>query len=407
MAGEEQGRGTPLEAAPGPVPAPPAGVTFTAPADAQTPVAVDGAVADEAPAAAATPVAPAAPLTAGAAAAAAPAAQPSHTASPLAGEGYVGAIDLGGTKILAAIVGPDGKIVSRTKKVTGSDHRPAVVIDRIATCLREAARLAGVEAQDLQAVGMGAPGPIDPVDGSIKIAPNLSWENVPLRAELLARLRVPVALGNDVRVAVLAEHAAGAGRGVRHMVGIWPGTGIGGGLIVDGQLYLGSGMMAGEIGHITLKAKGPRCGCGGRGHLEALASRTAIVRDVAKAVKKGDKTLLTKLVGKDVSKATSGALAEAWHQGDRVVSRVLARAAEYLALGIASMANVLNPELVILGGGVIEGLGEPYIEIVRRHVREMPLLSSPAALRIVKSERGDDAGITGAALLARRGGMRV
>ncbi|MGH2353971.1 MAG: ROK family protein, partial [Chloroflexota bacterium] len=219
---------------------------------------------------------------------------------------------------------------------------------------------------------------------------------------LQARLQVPVAVGNDVRVAVLAEHAAGAGRGVRNMVGIWPGTGVGGGLILNGHLYMGEGAMAGEVGHITIKAGGPKCGCGGRGHLEALASRTAIVRDIAKAVKKGEKTLLTKTVGKDVSTATSGALARAWRRGDKLVTRVLDRAAEHLALGIASVANLLNPELVVLGGGVVEGLGESYIEQVRKLVRKMPLQSSTESLRIVKSELGDDAGITGAALLARR-----
>ncbi len=321
---------------------------------------------------------------------------------PLTGEGYVGAVDLGGTKILAAVFGPQGQIAGRAKRPTGRDHTPAAVLDRIAECLRQAAAAAGVNAADLRGVGIGAPGPIRPEDGSVAIAPNLDWVDVPLRAELVARLAVPVAVGNDVRVAVLAEHGAGAGRGARDMVGIWPGTGVGGGLILNGELYTGTAAMAGEVGHITVHAGGPKCGCGGRGHLEALCSRTAITRAIAKRVKQGDKTILTKIAGKDVTRATSGDLAKAWARRDKLVVQAVDQAAAYLALGIASVANLLNPELIVLGGGVIEGLGEPFIDLVRGRVAGMPLASSTRPLRIVKSELGDDAGISGAALLARQ-----
>jgi glucokinase len=327
-------------------------------------------------------------------------------ASPLAGEGYVGAVDLGGTKILAAIFDPEGKIVSRSKRPTGSDHTPAVVLDRIASCVRRAAAGAGIAPEALGAVGLGAPGPIDLSNGTILFAPNLDWNVVPLRAELEARLGVPVAVGNDVRVAVLAEHGAGAGRGARDMVGIWLGTGVGGGLILDNQLYTGSHAFAGEIGHVTVKAGGPRCACGGRGHVEALCNRPAIVKAVARAVKKGEKTVLTRLAGKDVTRATSGNLAAAWQRGDKVVSHAVDDAAKYLAIAIAGLATLLNPELVVLGGGVVEGLGEPFVEKVRASLVGMPLTSSTGTLRIVKSTLGDDAGIAGGALLARRASRR-
>src|SRR6266542_5578393 len=194
------------------------------------------------------------------------------------GDGYVAAVDLGGTKILAAVFGPDGQIAARAKKATGKDHAPSAVIDRIAGCVRDAAADAGVAAMELRAVGLGAPGVCDVDAGVVKSAPNLDWIDVPLRAELQDRLSVPVALNNDVRVAVIAEHAVGAGRGVANMIGVWPGTGLGGGLILGGHLYTGTAGMAGEIGHTTVLAGGPKCGCGGRGHLEALASRTGIVR---------------------------------------------------------------------------------------------------------------------------------
>jgi glucokinase len=320
----------------------------------------------------------------------------------LTGDGHVAAIDLGGTKILAAIISPGGAIEGRAKKSTGKDHTAGVVLKRMADCVLEAAAAAGVPPSQIKGIGVGSPGPVDPGTGVVLFAPNLQWNNVPVATELEARLHAPVSVDNDVRVAVLAEHTAGAGKGVRNMVGIWPGTGVGGGLVLDGRIYTGARNLAGEIGHITVKAGGPKCGCGGRGHLEALASRTAIVRDLAKAVKRGEKTALTKIVGKNVSTATSGDLAEAWTTGDKLVTKALDRAAGYIAVAIASVANLLNTELIVLGGGVIEALGEPYVEEIRRKVVGLPLATSVEGVRIVKSALGDDAGITGAGILARR-----
>ena len=319
-----------------------------------------------------------------------------------AGDGYVAAIDLGGTKILAAIFAPDGRIASRAKMSTGKDRDPEAVIDRMAECVREAAAQAGVPAAALRAAGCGAPGPTNPHDGIVILAPNLGWQDVSLRQALQERLAIPVSIDNDVRVAARAEHGAGAGRGVRHMLAVWPGTGIGGGLVLDGEVYTGANNLAGEIGHIVVETDGPKCGCGGRGHLEAIASRTGIVKEIARQAKKGEKTVLSKYAGKDLTSATSGDLAKAVRKGDKLVTRVVDRAAKYLALGIASVANLLNPELVVLGGGVVEGLGDPFVERIAALVREQPLRTSAGAVRIVRSFFGDDAGITGACLLARR-----
>jgi glucokinase len=325
-------------------------------------------------------------------------------AHPLAGAGHVAAIDLGGTKILAAIFGPDGSVLTRAKVATDADQGAAAVVDRMAEAVREAASEAGIEPASLEGVGVGAPGPIAEDGGVVQVAPNLGWEKFPLRDELHSRLGRPVYLGNDVSVAVLAEHRAGVGRGTQHMVGIWPGTGVGGGIIANGHLYGGAHQMGGEIGHITVRAGGPKCGCGGRGHLEALCSRTAIVKEIAKQAKRGAKTDLGKFAGKDLTKATSGDLRKAYERGDRLVVKVLDRAAKYLALGIASAANLLNPELVVLGGGVVEALGDPFVERVRALTRRQPLEAVTRDLRIEPSELGDDAGITGAALLVRTRG---
>jgi glucokinase len=321
----------------------------------------------------------------------------------LAGSGYVAAVDLGGTKILAAIVAPDGRIVARAKKKSGAKSRdPGPVIDRIADSVRDATAEAGLTIESVQAIGIGAPGPVSRDTGVVAVAVNLGWHDVPLRGELERRVGRPVAVENDVRLAVLAEQVAGAGQGSESLIGVWPGTGIGGGVIVNGKIVTGSTNSAGEIGHMTVKAGGPLCACGARGHLESLASRTAIVRWMAKRVERGDSTLLTDLIGPDLTRATSGDLAEAMRRGDKLTIAAIGRSAKYLAIGIASVANLLNPEVVVVGGGLVEALGEPFVEQIRRQVKGRPMLASTDPLRIVRSALGDDAGIVGAALVARR-----
>lgn len=322
--------------------------------------------------------------------------------SPLAGDGYVGGIDLGGTKILAVVVGPDGREIGRSKKSTGKNHEPGAVIDRIAKCLQEAAAAAGVSVDQLRAVGIGAPGPVVPEEGVLEVAVNLGWHDVPLKSELEQRLGVSVVVDNDVRVAVLAEHLAGVGRGTRSLVGVWLGTGIGGGVVVNDELITGANNSAGELGHMTIKAGGPKCACGGRGHLESLASRSAIVRAIAERVDRGKKTILTSIVEGEVARATSGDLADAYRKGDKLVVREINRGAKYLSIGIASIANVLNPEMVVLGGGLVEALGEPFLRRVTEEVHERPMYAATRPLKIVQSELLDDAGVIGASLIARR-----
>lgn len=322
-------------------------------------------------------------------------------AEPLAGDGFVGAVDLGGTKILAAVVSPDGRVVARAKKSTGRNHGAGPVIDRIAECVREAAKGAGIEAADLRAVGIGAPGPVIPETGVVTVAVNLGWHDVPLRAELEQRLGVPVVVDNDVRVAVLAEHVVGAGRGAASLVGMWVGTGIGGGVVVNGEIVPGTSNAAGEVGHMTIKAGGPVCACGARGHLEPLASRSAVVKYLARRVKKGHKSALTHIVDGDVATSTSGDIAKAYRQGDKLVVEAIHRSTKYLSMGIASVANLLNPSIIVLGGGLVDALGEPYLRQVRHELEGRPLLAATRAVKVVQAALGDDAGIIGGSLVAR------
>ena len=199
---------------------------------------------------------------------------------------YVVGVDMGGTKILAAVINAKGEIVQQAKRATKPKKGPEEVIERITRCIREAIDSAELNPSQIRAIGIGSPGPLDPETGVIIFAPNLGWSNVPLKAKLEANLSIPTFVDNDVNVGTLGEYAFGAGQGVKNLVGIFVGTGIGGGIILDGKLFHGVNKTAGEVGHMIVEAKGPRCGCGNFGCLEAVASRTAITRDLQKAILK-------------------------------------------------------------------------------------------------------------------------
>jgi len=270
--------------------------------------------------------------------------------------------------------------------------------------VREAVEAAELEMADIVAAGAGAPGPLDPDLGIILDTPNLvGWQDVPLGKMLTERLGVPCFIENDVNLGTLGEYALGAGRGVKSLVGIFVGTGIGGGLILDGTLWQGWRKAAAEIGHMILLAEGPYCNCGNRGCLEALASRTAIERDIWAGIKAGRESLIPEIMGKEErERLTSGALAEAWHKGDPLVHEVLGRVQFYLGLAVASVVNFIDPEMVVLGGGVIEALGNQFLEPIRAVAYQYFLNKRGAKdVQIVPSRLGDQAGILGAATWAR------
>ncbi len=208
-------------------------------------------------------------------------------------DGPVVGIDLGGTKILAAVISRGGEILSRSKRKTRSERGPAEVLDRMAECARDAVQAAGLSMSDILAVGVGSPGPLDPIRGVVLHTPNLEgFVDVHIKGELESRLGLPVFVDNDVNVGMYGEFVYGAARGVQHAVGLFVGTGVGGGIIIDGRLHHGFSQNGGELGHMILETRGPRCGCGNRGCLEAFASRTAIQRDLKTAIKKGKETVV-------------------------------------------------------------------------------------------------------------------
>ena len=312
-------------------------------------------------------------------------------------------VDMGGTKILSAIIDAKGNILGTAKVSTKAGRGAVAVIDRIANCIRSAIEKSGVAAESIQAVGIGAPGPLDPATGVVIFAPNLGWRDVPLKAELEARVGFPTFVDNDVNVGTLGEHVFGAGRGIQDVVGIFVGTGIGGGIILQGELFHGASKTAGEIGHIIVKAGGPRCGCGTRGCLEAIASRTAMTKQFQKAIlEKGKKSVLSELTGGDLGAIRSGVLAKAIRLNDALTLKVFKKVTKYLGIGIGSIVNFLNPEMIVLGGGVVEALDDTFLDDIRAATEKYSLPNTLDGVQIVRAELGDNSGILGAAALARQ-----
>jgi glucokinase len=317
---------------------------------------------------------------------------------------YVIGMDLGGTKILAAVVDSDGRIIAESKLKTRAKEGPEAVVQRIEEAARSATRQAGVEWENVLGTGIGVPGPVDPDAGIVLHTPNLrGWEDVPLGPQLSELLGVPVYLENDVNLGTLGEHALGAGRGTRDMVGIFVGTGVGGGLILDGRLRTGFRQAAAEVGHMVVLADGPVCGCGKRGCLEALASRTAIERDIQIGLSAGRESLIPELAGKDAGRLTSGVLAKALRGKDPLVTEVMRRAQWYLGLMTGSIVNLIDPEMVVFGGGVAEALGESFVAPIRVTARQHFIQRRGAdRVRIVTAQLGDYAAVLGAAVLVRQ-----
>ncbi len=313
-------------------------------------------------------------------------------------------VDLGGTKILAAVITSDGKILGQAKRKTKPETGAESVIERVVKTIDDALSSANMPRTDVRGVGIGAPGPVDPDTGTVLMAPNLNgWENVPLAKMLKDQLNLPVFLDNDVNVGTLGEFVYGAGRGASDVIGVFVGTGVGGGLILGGQLRSGARHAAGEIGHMIVLADGPYCGCGNRGCIEALASRTAIVQSLRMAMLAGRKTALADaLAGEGVERLSSGALAQAWKNNDTLTVEVLTRVQYYLGLHLANLVNFLDPELIILGGGVIEALGDDFLQPIRRVAyQHFTQRRDASQVKIVLSQLGDNAGILGAAVTAR------
>jgi glucokinase len=313
-------------------------------------------------------------------------------------------IDLGGTKILAVVVDGRHTVLADAKRPTPRDGGPEAVADEIVQTLLEATTSAEVAAKDLAGVGVGSPGAVDEEAGTVAHARNLpDWEKTFALADVLSdRIGAPVKIGNDVQVAVDAELALGAGRPYSSFLGVFWGTGVGGGLILDRKPWLGRGS-AGEFGHMVIVRGGARCGCGRRGCIEAYAGRASMEGRARRAVEKGQKTDLFEIMeagGRD--RLTSGVWAKALSRGDSLAVRLVERAVAALAVGIASAINLLDLEAVVIGGGLGTRLGAEYAkQIEDAMLPHLFVPERPPAVRI--AELGDLGGAIGASLLVANG----
>jgi glucokinase len=315
-----------------------------------------------------------------------------------------GGVDLGGTKIQTVIVDAKHEVLGQARRPTPTTGTPADVKDAIAAALVEAADAAGTKTSELSGIGVGSPGEVDPQTGAVSQARNLpGWEGTyPLAEALSEACGAPVAVGNDVQVATNAEFELGAGEEYRSILGVFWGTGVGGGMVLDGKPWLGRGS-AGEIGHVVVRLNGARCPCGRRGCMEAYAGRAAMEAKARREVARGRKTdLFAIMEERGRERLTSGIWARAVKKKDPLALELIERAIEHLGAGVASTCNILDVECVVVGGGLGVRFGQPYVERIREAM--MPhLFTSDHPPDVKLAALGDLGGAIGAALLVPAG----
>ena len=314
---------------------------------------------------------------------------------------YLVGVDLGGTKILAGVFDAKLQLLGTAKVSTKSPRGAEAVLERVARCVLDAVDECDLSPKQIRGVGIGAPGAVDPEHGEVIFAPNLGWKDVSVVKELEKRLDLPVFLENDCHVCMLGVYEQELKSKPKNVLGIFIGTGIGGGIIINGDLFAGPNHTAGEIGHMVIDVNGPKCNCGNKGCFEVFAGRMAIFRAIQSAIKNGEKSVLTEMLGEDLKDLRSGDIRKAIKRGDKLAEKVVEEAAQYTGVAVANLVNILNPEIVVLGGGVIEALGDEMLPTITKSAKSNIMPGLFKNVEIVASKLGDNAGITGSAVLAR------
>lgn len=309
--------------------------------------------------------------------------------------------DLGGTKMLAAVFDDDLKLLGRKRRRTGGEEGAEVGVDRIVQTIEQALENAQISRKQLSGIGVGCPGPVDFERGVVLEAVNLGWKKVKLQQTLEDTFQCPAMVLNDVDAGVYGENQLGAARNARSVLGIFPGTGIGGGCVYDGQIIRGRNISAMEIGHIEVTPGGNLCGCGHRGCLETEASRLAISAEVAKAAYRGEAPYLRKRVGTDIANIRSGVLADAIRNGDRVVDEILRKAAQKIGVAVANVVHLVCPDTIVLGGGLVEAMPELFVQEVSLTAERRVMPSFVGSFTVVAAALGDYATVKGAAAWTR------
>jgi glucokinase len=309
--------------------------------------------------------------------------------------------DLGGTKMIASVLDEQMKLLGRERKKTKGHEGMETVLERMVKTMRDALVDAKVDAGRLAGIGVGCPGPLDLEKGVVIDAPNLGWKEVPLKAHLEKEFGCPAVIANDVDAGVFGEYRFGAARNARCAVGVFPGTGIGGGCVYEGQILRGRNRSCMEIGHVQVVPYGPLCGCGQRGCLETVAGRMAIAAEAAKAAYRGDAPHLMEIAGADLTKIRSGALAASIKAGEKVIEHIVREAAGRIGVAVASVVHLLAPDVVVLGGGLVEAMPELFVNGVAKTANKHVMPSYVDSFRVVPCQLGDDAVLLGAAAWAR------
>ena len=312
---------------------------------------------------------------------------------------FVLGIDIGGTNLVVGSVAEDGSVLhAMQSEPTHAEAGATSVLDRLVALAERviAQTRREIPGAEIIGVGTGAPGPLDTKSGIVLLTPNLGWVNMPLRQIIHDRLGLPATLDNDANCAVLGEWWVGAARGARNAIGITIGTGIGGGLVLEGKLYHGASDVAGEIGHTTIETEGRRCKCGNYGCLEAYASGPNIAMRAVEELEAGAVSSLPVMVGGDLKKITAQTVYEAAHQGDELALEIVNDTAKFLGVGIANLLNVFNPEVVVVCGGVTLA-GDHLFVPLRREIARRAFKPAVQACRIVPGELINTAGVYGAA----------
>ncbi|MFZ5827573.1 MAG: ROK family protein [Bacillota bacterium] len=310
-------------------------------------------------------------------------------------------IDLGGTTVKVGVVSHDGAIVGRAQRPTEVEKGPEGVVTNMALAVSDALHAAGVGQDDLEGVGIGSPGICDAPRGVVVRSGNLHWRNVPVGLMLSQRLGIPVKLENDANCAALGEQWCGAARGANHVVLFTLGTGVGGGLILDGRIYGGSNGWAGELGHMPVVDEGLPCTCGAVGCLETVASATAMGTLGRQAVEAGRAPVMERLAREHGGRVDARVVILAAREGEEAARAILRSAGEYLGLASAALISALNPELIVVGGGASQG-GEFLLEPMRQVIARRAMPGPSETAKVVAATLGNDAGLIGAASLVWR-----
>ena len=311
---------------------------------------------------------------------------------------YTLGIDLGGTNIVAGVVDENYKIIATASVKTNCPRPAEEIADDIAKICFSACEKAEISINDIFACGIGTPGSINPILGTVVFANNLKFNNVPLAAMLKDRTGVDFYIENDANAAAYGEFLAGSGKGVQNCIAVTLGTGVGGGIIIDGRLFSGSNYAGGELGHMVINVDGEPCSCGRKGCWEAYASATALIRQTKEAMLKNKDSIMWELAEGNIENVNGKIPFDAMKKGDSTATQVVNRYEKYLALGIANIINIFQPEKICIGGG-ISNQKETLIAPVRKLVFEDTYETMGKPCEILAAELGNDAGIIGAASL--------